>query len=81
MAFLRENGRCAFKPGDVGIWVTPNLRCQLQDPARDADFSVASDDGEILSRVTVRVEGIIADLIEPQVADMGSPSMLLHPDG
>src|SRR5256885_1180863 len=70
MAFLRENGRRALKPGHVGIWVTLNLRCQLQDPAPDADFSVASDDREILSSVTVRVEGIIADLIEPQVTDV-----------
>src|SRR5882672_9787149 len=71
MAFLRQNGRCPLEPDNVGLWIAPHLGRKLQNPTGDPDFTVAGDNREILSSVAVHDKGIIVDLIEPQVADVG----------
>jgi len=42
-----------------------------QGAAGDGDFGIARNDREILASLAVRIERVVVDLIQPEVANVG----------
>jgi len=67
---LGDNRRRALEPGPIGPGMAPDFSRQLQYPAGDSDFRVARNDCEALAGVAERIEGVVVDLVQPEVANV-----------
>jgi len=71
VAPLGNNCRRALEPGHIGPGMAPHFSRKLQHPAADGDFGIARNDREILASLAVRIERVVVDLIQPEVANVG----------